>query len=96
MVAHVPIPPRRAAGLVDHAQVGPPADVLADFAAAGLVKAYARLQETVHCDGRREEVRDKRISRETWRRVIAEGRVEDIATGTVRLGGSAEFGGGSR
>lgn len=96
MVAYTPISPRLASDIVDQAQIDAAWDALASFAEAGIVKAYARLAETVHTDGRREEVRDKRITRELWRRIVAEGRAQDIASGTVRLQGSAEFGGGPK
>jgi hypothetical protein len=63
--------------------------VLADFAVAGLVKAYARIIETDEADGRRTEVRDSRIPRDLWRRICGEGKVDDIwAIGSVRLPGS--------
>ncbi|WP_267393396.1 MULTISPECIES: hypothetical protein [unclassified Sphingomonas] len=89
-----PIAPRKAAELVDLADLGHAPSVLADFAVAGLVKAYARIIETDEADGRRTEVRDSRISRDLWRRICAEGKVDDIwATGTVRLPGSDLRGG---
>lgn len=94
MSAFNPIPPRRAAELVEEAQLGDAGRVLVDFAAAGLVKGYARLIETVDASGKRSEVRDSRIPRELWRRIVEEGRAEDVWTiGTVRLAGSGLVGG---
>lgn len=89
-----PIAPRKAAGLVDLADLGDASAVLADFAVAGLIKAYARIIETVDAVGVRSEIRDSRISRDLWRRICDEGKVADIwATGSVRLPGSDLRGG---
>jgi excisionase family DNA binding protein len=89
-----PIAPRKAAELVDLADLGDASAVLADFAVAGLIKAYARIIETVDAGGGRAEVRDSRISRDLWRRICDEGKVADIwATGSVRLPGSDLRGG---
>lgn len=68
--------------------------VLIDFAQAGVVKGYARLVETVDANGTRHEVRDGRIDRELWRRIVEEGKARDVATtGTVRLESSGRSGG---
>lgn len=89
-----PIAPRKAAELVDMADLGEASAVLADFAVAGLIKAYARIIETVDAGGARAEVRDSRIPRDLWRRICDEGKVSDIwATGSVRLLGSDLRGG---
>lgn len=89
-----PIAPRKAAELVDMADLGDASAVLADFAVAGLIKAYARIIETVDAGGARAEVRDSRIPRDLWRRICDEGKVSDIwATGSVRLLGSDLRGG---
>jgi hypothetical protein len=89
-----PIAPRKAAELVDMADLGDASAVLADFAVAGLIKAYARIIETVDAGGTRAEVRDSRIPRDLWRRICNEGKVADIwATGSVRLSGSDLRGG---
>lgn len=94
MSAFSPIPPRLAIDLVQSAQLGEAGRVLVDFAAAGLVKGYARLIETVDARGTRTEVRDSRIPRNLWRRIVDEGRVEDAWTaGSVRLAGSDLVGG---
>jgi hypothetical protein len=84
-----PIAPRKAAELVDTADLGEASAVLADFAVAGLIKAYARVIETVGADGHRAEIRDSRIPRDLWRRICDENKVADIwSTGSVRLEGS--------
>ncbi len=89
-----PIAPRKAAELVDMADLGDASAVLADFAVAGLIKAYARIIETVDAGGAHAEVRDSRIPRDLWRRICDEGKVADIwATGSVRLPGSDLRGG---
>ena len=90
MTAFVPITPEAALEITGAA--GTP-QVLADFAEAGLVKGYARLIETVGSEGRK-EVRDQRISRDLWRRIIADGKVAEIwPGGTVRLVGDELKGG---
>ncbi|MCD2325021.1 hypothetical protein LQ953_13435 [Sphingomonas sp. IC-56] len=94
MSAFNPIPPRRAAAIIEEAQLGDPMRILVDFAAAGLVKGYARLIETAHADGTCAEVRDSRVPREVWKRIIEQGCAADIlAVGTVRLPGSHLRGG---
>lgn len=58
------------------------------------MKGYARLIESVDADGSRIEVRDSRIPRELWRRIVDEGRASDVwSIGTVRLAGSGLIGG---
>lgn len=52
--------------------------------------------ERLQPNGARDEIRDKRIAPELWRRIVAEGRVADVFDGTVRLDGSTEFGGGPK
>ena len=96
MTAHRPIPPIKAADLAGQANIAEALRVLADFAEAGILKSYARLQETRYSDGRQEEVRDARIPRAIWRRIIDEGKTSDVLTGSVRLSGSPELGGGPK
>jgi hypothetical protein len=92
--AFAPIAPRAAATIAEEAELGEVGRVLLDFAAAGLLKGYARLIETVDARGDRSEVRDSRISREIWRRIAEEGRGGDVwSSGTVRLSGSGLVGG---
>lgn len=77
MSAFNPITPGQAASLVEQASLGESAKVLVDFAAAGLVKGYARLIETVDATGRR-EVRDSRIPRDVWRRIAEAGKSDQV------------------
>lgn len=77
MSAFNPIAPRHAASLVDEASLGEAAKVLVDFAAAGLVKGYARLIESVDAAGRT-EVRDSRIPRDLWRRIADAGKSDQV------------------
>jgi excisionase family DNA binding protein len=96
LVAHVPIHPRRAAEILQQAQIGDPYVVLANACEGGVIKGYAASTRTIYTDGRSEIVRDRRIPSGDWRRIIAEGKVADIATATVRLEGSADFDGGPK
>ena len=96
MSAFQPIPPRNATDIFAAAGIQEGMAAIAALAEAGLVKAYARMMERVQPSGTRETVRDKRIPPELWRRIIAEGKVEDVLGGTVRLDGSPEFGGGPK
>lgn len=96
MKAFNPISPTQAAALVEAAGISEPMAFLTNNAVAGLVKGYARWMERLQPNGAREEIRDKRIAPELWRRIIAEGRVADVFGGTVRLDGSTEFGGGPK
>lgn len=89
MTAFRPISPHDALQILDEAKIG--ADLqqlLANLAMAGVVKGYARLIETEVPGATRTEVRDSRIDRSIWRRVLAEGRVADVyQAGSVHLGG---------
>lgn len=96
MSAFKPIPPRSAIDVFEAAGIHDGASVVAALAEAGVVKAYARMTERVSPSGVRQSVRDKRIAPELWRRIIAEGKTDDVLGGTVRLDGSAEFGGGAK
>ena len=89
MTAFRPISPAAAVQILDAASVGPEHKrLLADLAMAGIIKAYARLIEKDMPGGARAEVRDKRIDRSIWRRIVAEDRAPDVfATGSVHLGG---------
>ncbi|KQN19455.1 hypothetical protein ASE86_13375 [Sphingomonas sp. Leaf33] len=96
MKAFNPISPAQAASLIEAAGISDPMTFLADNAIAGLVKGYARWTERLQPNGTREEIRDKRIAPDLWRRIVAEGKVADVCNGTVRLDGSTEFGGGPK
>ncbi|WP_394648244.1 helix-turn-helix domain-containing protein [uncultured Sphingomonas sp.] len=89
MTAFRPISPAAAVQILDAASVGAEHQrLLADLAMAGVIKAYARLIESDVRGGARAEVRDSRIDRSIWRRIVGEDRTADIfATGSVHLGG---------
>jgi excisionase family DNA binding protein len=90
VTAFRPISPHDALQILDAAKIG--ADLqqlLANLAMAGVVKGYARLIETEAPGAARTEVRDSRIDRSIWRRILAEGRVADVyQAGSVHLGAS--------
>jgi hypothetical protein len=68
--------------------------MLADFAAAGLVKSYALIRETIPVGGTPHLIRDGSVPTELWDRIIEEGRTREAMTGgTVRLAGSDLIGG---
>jgi len=96
MTAFKLIPPRSATDLLASAGLEDGMTILANLCEAGVVKAYAQSMERVQPTGAREAWRDKRIPADVWRRIIAEGKIADVASGTVRLDGSPEFGGGPR
>lgn len=94
MVAFNPISPAAARHLVGGVGTDDTNAILADFVEAGLIKAYARVVETLSVSGGRAEVRDARIPRDLWRRIVAEGKIADVwATGTVRLDSDGMVGG---
>ncbi|MCR5872290.1 MULTISPECIES: helix-turn-helix domain-containing protein [unclassified Sphingomonas] len=67
------------------------AQLLADLAEAGRVKGYARLVEVSGVGRPTSEVRDGRIDRAVWKRIVAEDKVASIySTGSVRLGGDTD------
>lgn len=86
MTAFHPIAPGKALEFVEAAGVPEARRILADFAAAGVVKTYALSIETVEVDGKAACVRQSAVPAELWRRIISEGAVEDVwLGGTVRL-----------
>lgn len=91
-----PISPAQAAAIITDAGIDGPTEFLANNAVAGLIKTYAQWVERLQPNGGREEVRDKRLPPELWRRIIAEGKLADVLTGTVRLAGSTDFDGGPK
>jgi excisionase family DNA binding protein len=86
--AFQPISPRAAIQLLEDADTGLDcAQLLADLAEAGRVKGYARLVEVSGVGRPTSEVRDGRIDRAVWKRIVAEDKVASVyATGSVRLG----------
>lgn len=89
MTAHRPISPSAAIQILDAASVGVGREqLLADLAMAGVVKGYARLIETDVPGVPRHEVRDSRIDRSIWRRIVAEKKTADVfGAGSVHLDG---------
>lgn len=80
--------------IVEAAGIEDAQTIIADFAAAGLVKAYALAIETIDARGKSECVRGARVPVELWQRVILESIVADVwASGTFRLAGSELVGG---
>lgn len=60
--------------------------ILSDFAAAGLIKAYAEVIETIADNGSADSLRGLVVRPELWQRIVREGVVGDVWTGgTVRL-----------
>lgn len=84
MTAHCPIPPAAAVAMLDHCDINAQS-LIADLAEAGLIKAYARLLNISDGDAP-SEVRDSRIPRHIWRKIIERGKVDDVfSKGSVRL-----------
>lgn len=93
MSAFNPIGPNRAVEICDAAQVADAKAVIAEFAAAGLIRSYARLIETVQAEGKVLEKRDATIPRDLWRRIIAERKLADVwGNSTAKLEGSSNLG----
>jgi len=92
--SHRPIRPADAIELVEAAGLQDGCNLLADFAAAGLIKSYALARETTSHGSERNTLRDAQIPSDLWQRVIAAEKVEDaVNRGSVHLAGSHEFGG---
>lgn len=84
----------KAAQLVEAAGVEDAQTIVADFAAAGLVKTYALAIETIDARGGSTCVRGATVPVDLWQRVILDGIVADVwASGTFRLAGSELVGG---
>ena len=93
VVAFVPISPAAARELLNGVTANQN-ELLSDFVGAGLIKAYARVVETLSANGGRAEVRDAQLKRDMWKRVVAEGKLERLlATSSVTLEGDAFVGG---
>ena len=87
MSTHKPLLPSRAVERVNAAGLTDAHSLLADWAAAGLIKTYALVRETVLVGKQTEIVRDAAIPADVWRRIIQEDRADDALSGrTVRLG----------
>lgn len=94
MTAFHPVPPAKAIQRVEAAGISNAAQLIRDFTAAGLVKSYALVLETIEPAGSRTCVRGGTIPAGLWQRVVNDG-VEDSAWigGTVRLAGADLIGG---
>ena len=94
MNAHTTITPMKAAQIVEAAGIEDAQTIIADFTAAGLVKAYALAIETIDARGASTCVRGATMPVDLWQRVILDGIVADVwASGTFRLAGSELVGG---
>ena len=94
MPAHQPILPARAVELVRSKNLDRADALLADFAAAGLIKTYALVREIRPTGGPSEVVRDSQIPPEQWERIVASENIHvALNGGTVRLEGSPLQGG---
>lgn len=78
--------PLRAVAFAEDAGILDARRILSDFAAAGLLKSYALVVETLEVGGHRSTVRGGAVSAQLWQRIVHEGATEDVwAGGTVRL-----------
>ncbi|WP_247715089.1 helix-turn-helix domain-containing protein [Qipengyuania mesophila] len=94
MPAHQPILPAQAVELVKSRNLDRAETLLADFAAAGLIKTYALVREIRPAGGPTEIVRDAQIPTEDWEMIIATENIQiALNGGTVRLQGSSLQGG---
>lgn len=94
MPTHQPILPARAVELVKSKNLDRVDALLADFAAAGLIKTYALVREIRPTRGPTEIVRDAQIPPEDWERIVASENIQvALNGGTVRLKGSPLQGG---
>lgn len=94
MTAHQPILPAKAIELVKSREFDEADTLLADFAAAGLIKTYALVREIRPTGGPSEMLRDAQIPPEDWQRIIASENIQiALSGGTVRLQGSSLAGG---
>ena len=94
MSAHQPILPSKAIERVEAAGLSEASKLLADYAAAGLIKTYALARVTTPSGESPNTVRDAAIPAGVWQRINAAGKVaEALKGGTVRLTGSDLIGG---
>ncbi len=86
VTAFQPLSAIAAIGLVEAAGIQDARQMIADFAAAGLLKTYALAIETVEEGGQRSTIRGSAILVELWHRIVDEGRLDDVwRGGMVRL-----------
>lgn len=94
MSTHQPILPAQAIALVQARNLDSAETLLADFAAAGLIKTYALMREIRPEGGPSIAYRDSQIPAEEWDRIVMSNSVEDALNGgTVRLPGASVKGG---
>lgn len=94
MTAFQPLVPAKAVELIEAAGIPHAARLLRDHAAAGLVRSYAMLVETIEVSGATTCVRGAALAVELWRRIVNEAADDDVwSGGTVRLGASDLVGG---
>lgn len=85
--------PMKAAELVEAAGIEDARRIIADFAAAGLVKSYALVIETIDARGVSTCLRGATIPTEVWQRVVLDGIADNVWTGgTVRVAGGELIG----
>ena len=94
MNALTTITPVKAVELVEGAGIDNARRIIADFAAAGLVKSYALVIEMIDARGVSESSRGATIPAEVWGRIVRDAIADDVWTsGTVSLAGSLLIGG---
>ena len=94
ITAHQPILPAKAIELVKSRNLDGADALLADFAAAGLIKTYALMREVKPAGRPAKMVRDAQIPAEDWERNVSSNKVDVALSGTtVRLEGSPLQGG---
>lgn len=94
MSFHRPILPGKAIELVKSRHLDAPDKLLADYAAAGLIKTYALMREIRPAGGPTKTVRDSQIPQEEWGRIVASDNImAALNGGTIQLDGSKLPGG---
>ena len=94
MSVHQPVLPAKAIELVKSRNLEKADALLADFAAAGLIKTYALVREIRPAGGSTKVVRDAQIPAQDWERIVASNKIQAaLDGGTVRLEGSPLQGG---
>lgn len=94
MSFHRPILPGKAIELVEARNLDAPEKLLADYAAAGLIKTYALMREIRPAGGPTKTVRDSQIPQEEWARIVASDNITAALNGgTIQLDGSKLPGG---
>lgn len=88
------VAPLRAIAIIEAAGIPNARRIIPDHAAAGLVKSYAAVLETIESGGAPARTLGGTIPGHVWKRIIGEGAADDVWTGgTVRLAGSGLIGG---